>query len=257
MEMRPLSSLALSLGCAGRSSPAGDRGTRSSLSQPTEPDSGAQSTPGPTGSLCGDAGSLFHDASEPACPPAPVASFTPSWKKPNASTSGACSSAQIATYYDACLGPASNTGGCAAFAANSADNQTCASCLGTNDTATQYGPVVWHDNLLFYTTNIAGCIADKQGDTSDTGCGAAYQAVVTCKQQACTTCLSAQNPDFTRYTACENEAAGECDAFIQNLDTVCGTALKDASNPIAVCIPPSADTAQDAYLRLAPIFCGQ
>ena len=85
---------------------------------------------------------------------------------------------------------------CAAFTPEpSSDNGTCASCLQTDDGADKLGPVIWHDNQLFFTTNVAGCIADEEGDAGPSSCGAAYQALVTCKQTACSACLSPESSD--------------------------------------------------------------
>jgi hypothetical protein len=201
-----------------------------------------------------EAGSLLGDAPPPACPPASVASFKPAWKPPVASKSGACNSTQISGFFNACLAQTSSPAGCTAFAQA---NASCAACLQSDDTASEYGPVVWHSNNLYYTTNIAGCIADEQGDAGTGGCGAAYQAVVQCKETACSACLSTTDPDFAVYSTCEEQAGTGCQSFIQKLTTTCGTVLKDPNSPVAPCIPHSSDTAEQAYLQLAPIFCGQ
>lgn len=232
-------------GCSGNSGPG--------LFNQGPPDGGSPGS-GDAANLSQDAASLLTDANLPPCPPAPVPSFKPAWKPPSAAKSGACTTLQMSTFFDACLGPSSTTAGCAAYAQA---NAACAACLQSNDTDPQYGPVIWHANHAYYTTNIAGCIADVQADGGTGGCGAAYQAVVQCKQTACSACLTAQTPDFNRFAACENQAGTECTSYIQTLTSTCGTSLKDPANPIAVCIPPSGDTAQDAYLRLAPVFCGQ
>lgn len=184
-----------------------------------------------------------------------MTSFTPTWKPPIASKSGACSTTQISSFFDACLGPSSNSAGCGAYIQA---NSSCAACLQSNDTDPKYGPVIWHSNGLYYTTNIAGCIADEQADAGADGCGAAYQAVVQCKETACNACLSATDPNFSVYSTCEDQAGStECQSFIKTLSTTCGTAIQDPTNPVAIRIPPLTDTAQDAYLQLAPIFCGQ
>jgi hypothetical protein len=209
---------------------------------------------GDAADLTQDAGSLLVDANLPPCPPAPVTSFAPVWKPPVASKSGACTSGQISSYFDACLSPSSNPAGCSTY---TQANTTCVSCLESDETAAQYGPVIWHSNRLYYTTNIAGCIADMQADGGADGCGAAYQGVVECKQAACSACMTPQTPVFSRYLTCENQAGTECESYIKTLTGTCGATLKDPSNPIAVCIPPQGDTPQDAYLRLAPMFCGK
>jgi hypothetical protein len=95
-------------------------------------------------------------------------------------------------------------------------------------------------------------VADEQGDAGGASCGAAYQATVDCKETACVACVAAD------YSTCEEQAGQTgCQGYIQTLDTECGTALKDPSSPVAICIPPSSDTAEQAYLQLAPVFCGQ
>jgi hypothetical protein len=219
------------------------------------PDDAGSVGPGVDASLYpGDAGSFVQDATPPPCPPASVAAFKPSWKPPLASKSGACNQTQISGFFAACLGGASSAAGCEAFVQS---NAACSACLQSNDTDAEYGPVIWHANRLYYTTNIAGCIADEQADAGADGCGAAYQAVVQCKESACTTCLSATSPDFAVYATCESQAGSECQSFITALKSTCGTALGNSSSPVAVCIPPSTDTAEEAYLQLAPVFCGQ
>jgi hypothetical protein len=198
-----------------------------------------------------DAGSLAQDTGPTSCTPANEAAFKPTWNPPLAFKSGACTDLQISSFYDACLGPSSNPGGCAAYVQA---NTSCAACLQTDDTAPQYGPVIWHANRTYYTPNIAGCIANEQGDAGAGSCGAAYQASVKCKEAACVACATSADP--SAYPTCENGADGTgCQALIAPLNTACGTAL--SSSPVSVCIPPHTDTAEDAYLQLAPIFCGQ
>ena len=221
------------------------------LFHPAPPDAGVPQE-GYDGALTEDAATLSEDAGP--CPPASVSSFTPTWKPPSASKSGACNKTQIPSFFDACLGPSSTQSGCNAFVQS---NASCTSCLQSDDTDPAYGPVVWHASRTYYTTNIAGCIADEQADAGAAGCGAAYQAVVQCKETACSACLTTQNPDFSRYAACEGQASTECGSFNDALQMACGSALTDPTNVVAACIPPAGDTSEDAYLRLAPIFCGQ
>jgi len=237
--------LATLTGCGG-SGAAG-------IFQASPDDAGSPGT-GVDGSLYpSDAGSFLEDVTPAPCPPASVTKFEPTWKPPIASGSGACNHTQISSFFDACMGPSSSTAGCNAFVQA---NATCSTCLQSNDTDPEYGPVIWHANRLYYTTNIAGCIADEQADAGAGGCGAAYQAVVQCKESACNACLSPTSPDFSVYATCENQAGTECQSFIDALTSTCGTALGDPNSSVAPCIPPSTATAEEAYLALAPIFCG-
>jgi hypothetical protein len=251
----PSSLKAIALGCAAALAAltgCGGSGGTGIFEAPPE-DAGSWG-PGVDGSLYPtDARSLLEDVTPAPCPPASVTTFKPTWKPPVASKSGACNQTQISSFFGACLGPTSSTAGCNAFVQA---NAACSTCLQTDDTDPEYGPVIWHENRLYYTTNIAGCIADEQADAGAGGCGAAYQAVVQCKESACSACLSATSPDFGVYATCESQAGTECQSFIHALTSTCGTALGDPNNPVALCIPPSTDTAEQAYLQLAPIFCG-
>jgi hypothetical protein len=209
-----------------------------------------------------DAGGTFQvgdsaDGSAPAalCKPAASSSFTPTWQKPTAFAQGACSTAQIDGFYTACLAPPIDAATCTAFVSA---NGACATCISSQETDAQGGPVIWHASNRYYTMNIPGCIANMDHDTSATGCGAAYQAVLQCKEAACSTCFASQNGSFSNFSACEAQAGqGSCQKYGTALYNTCDAALHDAGSPIAACIPPSTSTAKDVYDRIAPMFCGK
>jgi hypothetical protein len=222
-------------GCGG--SPGG------SVFIPSPPDA---ATPAPYGGglLGPDAGSAA-DANV-VCVPASTAGFTPTWKGPTAVHSGACTSAQISSFYDDCLSFTSDSATCDGFVKA---NTACTACLQSNDTDATYGAIIWHSSHAYFTTNIAGCIAAETGDTSPTGCAATYQGIVECKEAACSACLAAKDP--AGFSTCESKATG-CGGLPQT----CIAEIRDASDPASTCIPPAGTTTQDAYLRIAPIFCG-
>jgi hypothetical protein len=192
--------------------------------------------------------------SDASCPPTTVpASFTPTWRPPNAQHSGACSAQQMSDFYDACLTPPVDPATCAAYTQK---NGTCAACLATDDTATSLGPVIWHQQRTFFTINVAGCIANEQADTSKTSCGAAYQGLLECKEVACNTCFSTPGATFHAFSVCENQAAPECTSFADTMHTTCGDAIHDGG--ASRCLPPPATTsAKTVFQIVAPLFCGQ
>jgi hypothetical protein len=210
------------------------------------PDAGSTGDPDAGASLFPDSG-IVLDGGSIVCTPSAVGAFKPTWKGPAAVHSGACTTAQMPVFFDQCLDSGSTPAACAQWVQA---NASCASCLQSDDTATLYGPVIWHSNHAYYTTNIAGCLAAELGDTSPTSCAASYQAIVECKETACSACLSAGDPQG--FSSCESAATSECG----KLPTTCVNDIRDAADPASTCVPPSGTSTRDAYLRLAPIFCG-
>jgi hypothetical protein len=195
------------------------------------------------------------DGSDGPCSPAALpASFTPTWKGPASSAAGACSDSQIQGFYDACLASGVTPATCSTFTSS---NATCAACLQSDDTDSKYGPVIWHASRAYFTINVAGCVADEQNDLSASGCGAAYQAAIQCEETACTQCYDPSTGDFARYAKCESQATTECTKYQSAIETACGGALKDAGSPASACVPHSGATGEDAYLLVAPVFCGE
>jgi hypothetical protein len=248
MLTRPVLALLLASCALATTACSGSTGA-SSFSQPAA-EAGA---PIPT-----DAGATFNvgddESNDGPCSPAPLsASFAPVWKAPLASASGACTANQISGFYDACLASGVTPTGCTTF---TSANTSCAACLQSNDTDTKYGAVIWHDGGSYYTINVAGCIADEQNDMSSTGCAASYQAVLECKETACTQCYDPTTGDFTRFATCEGNADTECEKYQTAQETACGGDLVDASSPASACQPGPGATGEDAYLLVAPVLCG-
>ena len=48
--------------------------------------------------------------------------------------------------------------------------------------------------------------------------------------------------------------ATTCQTYANAVPAKCGTLDK---SPASVCMPPSSATAQDAFMQIAPLFCGQ
>lgn len=218
-------------------------------------DSGASSNPNT------DAGTFFPGDDQaddggvaPACAPITSGTFSPNWKKPSAFAQGACSTAQMDGFYSACLSPPVDKATCEAFVKA---NGACATCLQSQETDATQGPVIWHADNAYYTMNIAGCIANEQKDLSPTGCGASYQALLECRESACTACFSHGSGSFTNFIACEQQAAQPCAPFSTAMHNACGDSIHDAGSPASICVPPSSTSSLDVYKRIAPLFCGQ
>jgi hypothetical protein len=209
----------------------------------------------------GDAGDLVSGPdtgtppSAPAvCDPASVASYTPSWQPPEAWKQGVCTSTQIGDFYAACLTPPISKATCDAFAQA---NASCAPCLQSQETDPKAGAVVWHEQMKYWTVNVAGCIAQATGDVTPSGCGAAYAAAIACRQASCNACWQAQgtSASFQQFSDCESQAGTTtCQTYAQAVPTKCGDLKTTAAS---VCMPSSSATAKDAFMQIAPLFCGQ
>jgi hypothetical protein len=224
----------------------GGSGDDSSLFPTAQPDAAPLVPPYDGGSLIPGTDAGGDAAAE--CTPAPLGSFKATWRKPTTSMAAKCSSAQFQSFYDDCLNAPLTSPACTAFVAANGD---CSTCLQSEDTDSQYAAIIWHSNHAFWTLNTAGCIANLQDDTSSSGCGAAYQGAIQCEETACTACGVA---DYALFPQCEQSSSSECNAYLEAKSAACGTELKDANDPASVCT--SAATAADAYLIIAPVFCG-
>jgi hypothetical protein len=209
----------------------------------------------------GDAGNLVNgpgtgtQPTGPAiCDPASVASYTPSWQPPEAWKQNLCTTTQIGGFYAACLTPPISKTTCDAFVQA---NANCAPCLQSQETDPTASAVVWHEQMRYWTVNVAGCIAQADGDVSATGCGAAYAAAIACRQASCNACWQAQGTSatFQQFSDCESQAGvTTCQTYAQAVPAKCGDLKTTAAS---VCMPPSSATAKDAFMQIAPLFCGQ
>jgi hypothetical protein len=198
-------------------------------------------------------GSLLHEAAPAICDPQAVGAFKPQWVPPEAWKQNVCLTSDISGYYAACLTPPIAQATCNAFiAAHSA----CSACLATTDTAPTAGAIVWHENDAYWTVNVAGCIARATGDPSGTGCGASYAAAIACRQQSCNACWAGQGTTttFAEFSKCEEQSGqSTCATFADAVPAACGNLSQGKGS---VCMPPSGSTAQEAFMVVAPLFCG-
>ncbi len=186
------------------------------------------------------------------CAPASVANFTPTNKKPATPNKAACTAPQLDAYYTACLEQPLDAAKCNTF---KQANAACGTCLDTSETDATLGPVVWYNSRQYYTVNIPGCIALKFNDTTPQGCGEAYQAVLECRRASCAECLVGSSANFPRFSDCQKTAGTTtCLSYYKAESDACKTL--STGTPADVCVPPAGSTAKDAFLRIAPIFCG-
>jgi hypothetical protein len=95
------------------------------------------------------------------------------------------------------------------------------------------------------------------GDPSASGCGAAYSDAIACRQASCNACWAAQGTSatFQQFATCEEKAGSStCSTYASAVPTACGNLDTSAAG---VCMPQSGATAQQAYMQVAPLFCGQ
>lgn len=210
----------------------------------------------------GDAGDLvngpdagtFGSAAPAECNPGSTSSFAPAWQTPEPWKQGVCTATQIGDFYTACLTPPISATACQAFVQA---NGTCAPCLQSQETDPTSSAIVWHEKMAYWTVNVAGCIAQAMGDPSGAGCGAAYGDAIACRQASCNACWQAQgtSASFQDFSDCETLAGSTtCQTYAEAVPTKCGNLAKSAAS---VCMPSSSATAQDAYMQVAPLFCGK
>jgi hypothetical protein len=85
-------------------------------------------------------------------------------------------------------------------------NSACIKCVVSPAGSTSYGAMYYLADGTAQP-NTSGCVALIDGDTSATGCAAAYQALATCQDLACASCPNAATVGYAQYYACFNKSA--------------------------------------------------
>lgn len=209
--------------------------------------------------LVGDAGNFFQpgegDGKPPTpeyCSPVDAPGLRPSFATPGAFGQGACSAAQMDTFYKVCLASPVGSAECQAF---TAANAGCARCLQSQDTDPVQGAVVWHGGGTYYTVNLSGCIGRALGDVSSSSCAAAYEAALQCRRATCAACFQTRSPSFQKFVDCQGAASKSvCKSYGDAWRSACPDVRSGAPGQ---CFPASATaTTEDAYRTIAPLFCG-
>jgi hypothetical protein len=138
------------------------------------------------------------------CAPQTVDGGLPAFVPPRQPRS-ACTTSQIAAYYNACWTGNGTGQGCQNFEGDPA-NSACIDCVISRPGATTYGPIYYLADGTAQP-NSSGCIALIDGDTSPTGCAAAYQALAVCQDLACASCPNIVTGGYAQYDACFKKSA--------------------------------------------------
>lgn len=201
-----------------------------------------------------DAPPLVDANSGGGCAPADVASFKPpTWIPPAPFGQAKCTDAQMQAILACNLDENADQATCDKLLADPA-NTECNDCLITDASkATALGPLYIDGNYI--DVNVAGCVANIDGDPSANGCGAKYQAEMTCEDQACAdNCSGTGDAAYQDYQSClQQAAAGGCKSFAT--DGKCADPLIAKGGKAETCIPNSGDIMVDAK-RIAALFCG-
>jgi hypothetical protein len=164
--------------------------------------------------------------------------WQPTWHGSRANP-GACTPEQVEASKAKCWG-ADFDPSCATFRRDP-KNLACLQCLFTTEDESSYGALVLLPNGSALS-NVAGCMAIVDADTSDKGCSSKYQVYEECLNAACLGCQA-----FESFSACKRQAGQEtCLPFWQA--AVCST------NPrYNLCRNYS--TFDEYYFAMARIFC--
>jgi hypothetical protein len=184
------------------------------------------------------------------CAPGSVSSFSPSWKAPAAFHQGKCTTTQVDALVSCNFDDTADPTTCDQVLKDAA-NANCNNCLFTASTSSKLGPVVITGNVG--SLNIAGCIADSQGNTTTSGCGAKYQAANDCADESCAACDDSTAAALTEKNQCIQDAlTSECQSYATDAD--CANALLDVGGAAEPC--NQGNTFEEAAAAIGKLFCG-
>jgi hypothetical protein len=192
------------------------------------------------------------DAASLACPPQTTTAFTPPLYVPAGLDKGECTSAQMQSFYTACLSSTATDATCGAgFGASApAADVACGACLLTPESSTSWGPVVSY-SVGTVSLNVAGCM-EILGSTSGLACAKAYEAANACESYACENCSVSSATSNQDHQACVLAAAdGSCTMY--ETAATCGDVEAD-SGATTTCFQGTDFGSR--FAAIAPIFCG-
>jgi hypothetical protein len=199
-----------------------------------------------------DAGYVPPDAPTPdeGCKPGDVKDYAPVWKAPSAFNQGKCSDEQVEALVHCNFGDNPDQTTCDKISKDAA-YKACQSCLFTASTAKKLGPVYITGSIGYL--NIAGCVANAEGNPTETSCGAKYQAANGCAAEACeANCPGSDAKSVDALNACEQKAlTSVCQTYSTAAD--CATALLDTGGVAEVC--NFGTTFEEAAFALGKLFC--
>jgi hypothetical protein len=193
----------------------------------------------------------------PTCTPQSVAGWTPAWKAPTGAHQGACGAGEASALIDACFGDDATEESCSEAETTYA---ACDTCLFTDDTASQWGPIVYFSEVDYYDTNEGGCVALVTGETAATGCGAKLNAAYDCGLAACgAVCPVNTDADFVALDKCLAAAEADpamCKTYVDEANT-CYEAALTAHPEVSMCAWDGTEDYLEVFKRVGELFCGE
>lgn len=187
------------------------------------------------------------------CSPSLPSTFKPEWKPPTKAS--ACSSADVAGYYDACLGNISvpDAGGiCTQW---KADHKQCGDCIETD---ANNGPIQFYRNRLYYVLNVAGCLSIERNEPEAGKCAATYSDSIECQRASCNDCLLQDGAQFSAFQDCQKKAKETaCNGYEGKRGTACGTTYNDPDGGAWDCFKHGTEDQKVHFSRVITLFCGQ
>jgi len=182
-------------------------------------------------------------------PPQLDAGFTPTFTTASFNQHK-CTTAQVDAILGCLVGPNPDDAACNLILGDKA-NAACFGCLWAKGPTFSPGPLVaFPKNAI--ELNVGGCIANAQGNTSASGCGAKVAFATACKHAVCPlsdACVAA-NPSF--YAACTQAAeATVCASFVN--DAKCADGLAGTGGTLATCLAKG--TLLDVSSAIGKLFC--
>lgn len=224
----------------------------SSSTDTTGTDGGSGSDGGKTdGSTKTDGATPVDDGGGSSCAPGDVSSFAPKFTPPTGFNQKICSDTQVDAILDCIFNDTADQATCKKLLADKA-NEPCQNCLITPSSAKTFGPLIENGNIA--SLNIAGCIANAEGNKTATGCGAKYQAARDCADAACAdNCQGSDSAALKALQACETQAlSGDCKKYAD--DANCADALLNTGGAAEAC--NAGNTFEEAAAALGKMFCG-
>lgn len=227
--------------CADANDPAssagGDGSTSSDAGATTSSGSGAATSEAGDASGDSDGGDASSSTTGdgPPGPCDPAASVEPwdgTWQPPHALHRGVCTP-QDASAIASCFIDAQSC--------DVAVSAACHDCALSSPQSGESAPLQTDEQGVPVGLNIAGCVAQLDGDPSEAGCGPKVEAYLDCVDQACAACT---DPDL--LPGCRDDA----DA------TTCSAAAAAADCAIPYLSQCTGDTLLDTAFDLIAIFCG-
>jgi hypothetical protein len=181
------------IACSSADAPAGS----------ASDDGGADARPSKDAAPAGDDGG--DDGPLASCPADDPTGYAAAWHPP-APAHAACTAAELDAFDAQFLGPGETTATRAQFAA---DHPACFQCLVTDDASATWGALVRFNAFGgWYSGNLSGCVALREGDASATSCGAAVEADLMCRYTSCgKECHPTNASELDAFNACFVPAA--------------------------------------------------